>query len=272
MEEVDSETGGFDEVDLKGDESVHSENYGTISRDDQTKTGKTQWNCEKCGKNYVQLKSFLVHKCDKRGADKISCPSCSKLISRSNITHHLKTHLLGKNLKCNKCTLTFENEGLKKVHMEKHLKHVCNICGKTFKRPFPFKEHMKTHEYENESSKEDTSGEGLESTKKAEVGKGLFKCKVCGEIYPSITSLKIHMNKDHVKDGIICSECKKIFFTKRGLKDHMENHKKIKENESKNDNNLELDSTNVVEDVVFYTIPDGQPFPEGAIVIDINVE
>ena len=255
MEEVDSETDRNYEVDL--------------SRDDQTKPGKTEWHCEKCGKKYVQLKSFRSHNCDKRGVDKIPCPSCSKLISRCNITHHLKTHLLGKKLKCNKCTLTFENEELKKVHnMKQHYKHMCNDCGKTFKRPFPLKEHMKTHEHENESNKEGVDKNAVQENAFKEVGKG-FKCKVCESILSSITSLKFHMNKEHVKDGIKCSECENIFFSKRGLKDHMKNHK-MKEKVSKNDNNLEVDFTNEVGDVQFFTIPDGEPFPEGAVVIDIG--
>jgi hypothetical protein len=138
------------EMEMENDNNV-TQDGNDVETEDSGAQARTKWQCNNCGKSYLQLKSFRVHKCDKGIPPKVPCPSCSKLISRSNISHHLKIHTTGKKLKCNKCQLDFESEELKKAHMKTHAKHLCSVCGKTFKRPCLLKEHTKAHESEKES-------------------------------------------------------------------------------------------------------------------------
>ena len=85
---------------------------------------------------------------------------------------------------------------------------------------------MKTPDQEKVTDKASTSAENSEKPIDAKNGKH-YLCKICRENYPYITSLKIHMNKKHKENGEKCNECGKIFFSSRGIKDHMEAHIKM---------------------------------------------
>ena len=103
--------------------------------------------CKKCKKQYMQIKSFQVHECFNKELVKVPCPSCSKLISKTNISHHLKLHSVIK-YKCTKCKKVFRAKEKLKKHINSHgvvRESVCEICGKRFSRPNHLKAHMNLH-------------------------------------------------------------------------------------------------------------------------------
>ena len=59
---------------------------------------------------------------------------------------------------------------------------------------------MKTPDQEKVTDKASTSAENSEKPIDAKNDKH-YLCKICRENYPSITSLKIHMNKKHKENG-----------------------------------------------------------------------
>ena len=173
------------------------------------------YRCKECGKEYKQLMSLEKHKCPEQKTLKVPCPSCNKLISKSNISHHLKVHSQ-KKFKCLKCKMAFNNE----VDLGKHdIKHLsvgetkCSKCNAKFSRPNHLKKHMKVH------------SEQLPGGKGSRVSS--FKCKHCPETLATSSLLKKHYLDFHKDKSVKCLVCGKAFFSSNGIKDHLEQHSKI---------------------------------------------
>ena len=221
---------GFDDVamiDEVGSQTSVSTIGGNINKEKSLGLNfKGKHECKKCKKTFVQLGSLKSHKCDADAgySTKIPCPSCSKLISRSNISHHLKVHASGHFLKCKKCNLTFRNVIEKKEHMLLHSKHTCNYCGKEFKRPCLLNRHVAADHRDEHFSDQDIVDEAPRKSKE-------YTCHYCKSVFPSISSLKTHLNKEHKRDGKKCSDCDNVFFSKRGLREHLKTHASVKEQE-----------------------------------------
>jgi hypothetical protein len=110
-----------------------------------------RYQCDFCKITYKQLKSLKNHICNKKFV-KIPCLSCSKMISKSNLSHHMKTHSAIKH-KCHKCKKIFRRKELLDVHILKHgrkKKTLCQQCGKVFARPNHLKAHMISHAKQQE--------------------------------------------------------------------------------------------------------------------------
>ena len=195
-------------------EEVQHDNIETRTKQSQ------QYKCKKCQKQYYQLKSFQSHVCLKNYV-KMQCPSCAKMISKSNISHHMKTHSTTKHA-CDKCKKVFKEKTLLEKHMHKHVtakKSICELCGKIFVRPNHLRKHMKSHAQErDQSGLSDIPGPAMESA-----GQG-FKCKVCELEFSSTSKLKVHLKKSHVSEAKKCVKCQKVFFSSRGLRSHMKTH------------------------------------------------
>ena len=197
----------------------HKEEVQVIVDDDNGKTDENSYGCKKCGKKFKQLKSSKVHQC--AVPTKVPCPSCSKLISKSNLSHHMKTHFNGKKLQCKKCSLSFNSAHEKQEHMKTKLHNCCpcNTCGKVFRRPSLLNEHMRIHKEENEANTDEENEKTKEENK--------YYCKFCLKKFGSVTSLQKHMTKKHPELGEKCKQCSKIFFSKRGLTRHTLLHEMV---------------------------------------------
>ena len=103
-----------------------------------------------------------------------------------------------------------------------HTKHTCNYCGKEFKRPGLLNGHMVAAHRDEHFSNRDMVDEARSKTKK-------YSCHYCKSLFPSISSLKTHLNKEHTNKGEKCSDCDNVFFSKRGLREHMKTQVLVKE-------------------------------------------
>ena len=54
-----------------------------------------------------------------------------------------------------------------------------------------------------------------------------FKCKYCADYFLTSCLLKKHYLKNHKDKGDECSVCGKTFFSKKGLKEHLQQHTTI---------------------------------------------
>ena len=171
------------------------------------------FNCTRCKKGYDQSKSFKNHVCFKN-VIKIPCPSCSKMVSKTNMSHHMKLHSLVK-FDCKQCKKSFRSESMLAKHTQEHKakkKHVCNICGQTCERPSHLKLHKLTHETKNSS---DTG----------------VKCKFCDWHSDSMLKLKTHLVDKHIEHAKKCAYCCKIYFSRRGMLGHLKTHEAENVNE-----------------------------------------
>ena len=139
--------------------SSSSSKENSVSYDEGTNSTnvlkeKYDYKCQLCGKSYKQLTSLENHKCPSSEPNKVSCPSCNKKISKSNISHHLKIHAK-KKFKCLKCKMSFNSEATLLKHSDTHKTVAvieCNICDKGFSCQSKLKKHMKSHSRQTEDS------------------------------------------------------------------------------------------------------------------------
>ena len=210
---------GVVENDITASRSIlTSDNLVENEVSDVSKGSKANlYKCKKCDKEYKQLSSLKKHLCPSQKPAKVACPCCSKQISKSNLSHHLKTHSNMK-FKCLKCKMAFKSNANLVKHNEIHTNvsgTTCSSCNKTFSRPSHLKEHMEYH------SKLLSVSEGNSDA--------AMKCRFCSNIFSTSSKLKKHYNKDHKEKGIECSVCGKMFFSSKGIKDHLKQHEAINE-------------------------------------------
>ena len=133
------------------------------------------------------LKSLNDHDCGQKYS-KVTCPSCSKQVSRTNYARHIKSHAVIK-FKCDHCKSLFATKEKKEKHMKVHVKHTCMVCGKNFPRPSTLEKHTKLHQEDDSSSATNTTDENSLRTGNT------LKCKVCKMEISSITKMTQHMHK-----------------------------------------------------------------------------
>ncbi|KAG8446570.1 hypothetical protein GDO86_014138 [Hymenochirus boettgeri] len=150
--------------------------------------GNKPYKCEECSYTSVYKKDVLrhsaVHKEDrKKKADKASkptiypCPVCSRIYNmQKRLTQHMKIHSTEK-------------------------PHMCDKCGKAFKKRYTFKMHLLTH---------------LQC-----VGKSRYKCEfcefICGDRKQLLNHQFTHMNDKPFK----CNQCKYHTYRQDFLLSHM---------------------------------------------------
>ena len=214
--------------------------------------------CKKCKKQYKQIKSFQVHKCLNKELVKVPCPSCSKLISKTNMSHHLKLHSVIK-YKCTKCKKEFRAKEKLKKHINSHgfvRETICEICGKRFSRPNHLKAHVKLH-IDGEVAPNNAS--------EGDAPRKLFTCKLCDQKYESGSGLKLHQKKNHPDASTKCDYCSKTFFSTRGMRDHVKIHQQMLSLEAETESE-ELQTIEIINDSEDTVVVDGLIHME-----DINI-
>ncbi|XP_071176217.1 gastrula zinc finger protein XlCGF51.1A-like [Mytilus edulis] len=127
--------------------------------------------------------------------------------------------------------------------------HICDICGKNFKRKWNLTRHNKTHESaynqpnhvyklykceKNNCGAEFTTNTGLWQHKRREhlhkVERGLNMCPLCDKIFGQKIHLHAHMTCHSEERKFICDRCCKPMKHQRSLKRHYVRCKGIQEN------------------------------------------
>ena len=164
--------------------------------------------CEDCGKDFKNPASLRHHKvCKHLGSkNKKECSVCHKMIPAYSMSKHKSTHR-ARGLKCPHCDKMFKNTSTLKQHTRIHedqRQYKCDMCGVGFNRRDGLKLHMRVH------MKQDSRG--LKEC----------ACQVCGEKFPSHSTLVIHRNRTH-KDGRVytCHICNRSMISKRSLEWHL---------------------------------------------------
>ena len=164
------------------------------------------YSCDKCKKQYAHLKSYQNHVC-KTFLTKIPCLICSKLICKTNISHHMKIHKQAK-FCCNKCKRYFKSQALLEKHGLEHASKrysTCGVCGKMCARPGQLIEHLKTHNNTEDRIK-------------------CFDCKFCSLDCKTLPKLKVHLENSHVDKAFKCDKCPKMYFSTKGYNTHKKTH------------------------------------------------
>ena len=147
--------------------------------------------CRKCDKTFISLVSFnkhmkLVHGSLKK--TKVTCPLCSKLISKRSLTQHIKAIHKGFKHKCSLCDKQYADPASLSRHVRvnhKGVKYRCPQCDKQFSYQISLSSHM---EQVHQDIKE------------------LFPCGQCDKSYSSRPILKRHIREIHqnIKEVFSC--------------------------------------------------------------------
>ena len=187
----------------------------------------SEFKCEKCEKSYKQLKSFNVHKCITK-YQKVKCQFCSKEISQTNFSKHIKFHTQAK-FPCNLCSKIFPNQTKLDKHLQRHEDLRCKECEKSFSATFFLKRHMKIHTRQNSDGAEhslelETSQPQNNNGKAGGISNEAKHCKYCKVQFRNIKELTKHMRAEHGDKSSKCDICDKMFFSLKGLNDHRKLH------------------------------------------------
>ena len=137
---------------------------------------KPRYTCSECGKNYATSSNLSRHKQTHRSLDSGSakkCHVCDKMyVSMPALSMHILTH---------------------------NLNHRCDVCGKSFSRPWLLQGHMRSHS-----------------------GDKPYGCAHCGKCFADRSNLRAHMQTHSAFKNFKCKRCNKSFALKSYLNKHYE--------------------------------------------------
>ncbi|WAR25293.1 ZN345-like protein [Mya arenaria] len=176
----------------------------------------------------------------------LRCNQCNySTLSKTKLMMHMKGHTVvarvqgkGKMFQCDRCTF----EASRRMNLLRHMEtvhggerpHLCDLCGKSFKRRDALKVHEQTH---LDRSKRWLPHNCLKCRKAFRSPANLrqhmivhsthraYQCHICGQLFKTTMVQKRHMQMVHTAQrNHVCATCRHGFSSKYALKRHLRTH------------------------------------------------
>ena len=252
--------GNFKE-DVRSVEEENEDEQGMENKMDEDDDEKEKMlSCEECGKSFASTiglknhlrkhrkteKSHQCAKCDKsfgafsslrrhtRTAHEqfFKCAMCYKFFKGKKT---LKEHMMSKHEyapkihKCHNCDQNFDSEDSLAEH-KNNCKIKCDLCDKELKGKNSYKKHMiRVHGEVGTCAcivcgQQFPSVSSLKRHESTHTEGQPYQCAICGKTYKTDLILKFHMD-EHTGQTFQCTICNKTYKTRQNLKSHMYTHK-----------------------------------------------
>ncbi|XP_075224326.1 uncharacterized protein LOC142326076 isoform X7 [Lycorma delicatula] len=159
--------------------------------------------CDRCGKVFKQ-EFYLKYHQDKVHSERSSlCEICGKNVKEYD--RHMEMHKGRIEVTCDICGKTYASDKHlrthnRQVHSNLDRKHICNICGASFKDNYVLKNHLETHSNERKykcdlCDKTFKLKTVLRTHKRVHTNVGPYFCKHCGDSFKWKQTFDKHINK-----------------------------------------------------------------------------
>ncbi|XP_015237170.1 PREDICTED: zinc finger protein 121-like [Cyprinodon variegatus] len=199
----------------------------------QIETNKKSFQCDICGRSYMNKSTMKRHYRSHTGEKHFTCTTCGKSFSQNcDLNSHIRTHTGERPFPCKTCGKSFSKVHNLKAHIRTHTGErpfPCMTCGKSFSCTRSLKDHIRTHTGERPFPCK-TCGKGfsrMSSLKyhiRTHTGEKPFPCKMCGKSFSQICDLNTHIRTHTGERPFSCETCGKRFSKVYNLNVHIRTH------------------------------------------------
>lgn len=194
------------------------------------------YKCDTCQRSFKTMASLQNHKNTHTGMRPHKCKQCIGAFTTSGelVRHVRYKHTFEKPHKCKMCEYASVELSKLKRHMRSHTgerPYRCEFCSYASSDTHKLKRHLRTHTGEKPYHCEIcqarfTQSNSLKAHKLIHFGnKPVFQCDLCPTTCGRKTDLKIHMQKLHTSERLLCCrKCNKTFPDRYSYKLHAKSH------------------------------------------------
>ena len=191
--------------------------------------------CFICSQTFTDLEGHMKSVHQKMSLQPLKCPHCwwatgDVLEYKKHVAKHVGEE---KPFDCKDCGKRFRTKMLYGMHIRIHergFRYACSVCGHRFNQASNLKRHMATNHdmadfkppFQCDMCIQSFLTQEILDKHRARHSQGVFRCKVCGMVFPNRNQLTDHNRLDHKQIRFQCHHCDAVFPYGNKLKLHIE--------------------------------------------------